>query len=220
MVLAAVHVPHRVEAPEFDSVAGTPLELDEAERHGVVETVPSERRRALRHWGVGGTPWAGSGHTPGWFHDPWGVAPCRSWEGSSWTSTIWTPSSVPTRGGRPEVRAVLIVTSMILWAWGGIWIFLSPALLLSDADNGRFAHDLRLVWLPKVALAVMGAVACLVILRYESNRPPRLEVACRAGHLGDGDSRARHPRVLECRPIGPTTILRPRATPTCRGRGR
>ena len=70
------------------------------------------------------------------------------------------------------MRAVLIVTSTLLWAWGGIWILLFPALLLSDADNGRFAHDLRLVWLPEVALAVTGAVACLVFIRYESNQPP------------------------------------------------
>ncbi len=66
---------------------------------------------------------------------------------------------------------MLIVTSTLLWVWAGIWMVLFPALLISDADNGQFNHDLSVEWLPEVGLSIVGAMACLLTLRREAKRP-------------------------------------------------
>ena len=61
--------------------------------------------------------------------------------------------------------------STLLFVWAVIWILLFPAMAISDADNGRFNHDLHVIWLPEFGLSVLGAIACLVALSFESKRP-------------------------------------------------
>ena len=113
----------------------------------------------------------GSDQGPGWFPDPWGVAQYRWWDGASWTGHIGPLATTQGPSGRLLVRATLLVTSALLWVWAGIWIIIFPAMLLSDADNGRFSHDLYVMWLPEFGLSIVSAVACLLTLKCESNRP-------------------------------------------------
>ena len=108
---------------------------------------------------------------PGWFPDPWGVAPYRWWDGLSWTSVTAPPAVAARRGGRTPVRVVLIVAAVAFFAWVAVWVLILPLLLLSDADNGRFGHDLAVVWLPEVVVALAGGAASLAMLSVEDSRP-------------------------------------------------
>lgn len=47
------------------------------------------------------------------------------------------PDASPPRGSL-KVRGVLIVAAVVLWVWAEICVLLFPALLINDADNGRF----------------------------------------------------------------------------------
>lgn len=62
------------------------------------------------------------------------------------------------------MRGVLIVAAVLLWVWAGIWVVLFPALLINDADNGRFAHDFETVCVPEFGLAFVGAVLCTALV--------------------------------------------------------
>jgi hypothetical protein len=62
------------------------------------------------------------------------------------------------------VLAALVASLTVLCAWAGVWVLLLPALMLNDADNGRFDHDLRVIWIPEFGLSTAGAVICLAML--------------------------------------------------------
>jgi hypothetical protein len=108
---------------------------------------------------------------PGWFPDPWGVAPYRWWDGESWAASVWPSEQTPRATGRNAVRVVLIVSSAFFWVWAGLLVLILPLLFVNDADNGRLNHDLTFVWLPEIAVALAGAVVCLVMLGVERKRP-------------------------------------------------
>lgn len=61
-------------------------------------------------------------------------------------------------------KAALITASVLFFAWAGIFVLLLPSLLLNDADNGRFGHDLATIWAPEIGLAFAGAMYCLITL--------------------------------------------------------
>lgn len=56
------------------------------------------------------------------------------------------------------VQAVLIVAFAVFCLWALVWLFLLPALMISDADNGRFGRDMWLLWLPEFGSAATGVV--------------------------------------------------------------
>lgn len=69
------------------------------------------------------------------------------------------------------VQVVLAVSSGLFFAWAGIWVLLLPALMINNADNGRFGHDLSRVWIPEFEPAAVGVVYCAVILAVGGAKP-------------------------------------------------
>lgn len=69
------------------------------------------------------------------------------------------------------VRGVLVAFIGLFCAWTGIWILLLPALMINDADNGRFDYDLSRIWLPELGLAATGVMYCIVVLAACGARP-------------------------------------------------
>ena len=68
-------------------------------------------------------------------------------------------------------RIALMAFIGLFFAWAGIWIFLLPALLVNDADNGRLGYDWSRIWLPELGLAAAGVVYCIVVLAGGGARP-------------------------------------------------
>jgi len=106
---------------------------------------------------------------PGWYSDPWGLAPYRWWSGSSWEAQVW-PQPGPLHHGRRGWGLALVVTAGILLSWAGMWLAMLPLLLINDADNGRFGHDFRSLWVPEFLPAVITAVVCLVMVQAVQRR--------------------------------------------------
>jgi len=69
------------------------------------------------------------------------------------------------------VQVVLAVSAGLFFAWAGIWVLLLPALMINDADNGRFRYDLSRVWIPEFELAAVGVVYCVVMLAAGGAKP-------------------------------------------------
>ena len=45
-----------------------------------------------------------------------------------------------------------------------VWALLLPAMIVSDADNGRLGRDFALLWIPEVVLATSGALTSLILV--------------------------------------------------------
>jgi hypothetical protein len=69
------------------------------------------------------------------------------------------------------IRVVLAVSLGLFLAWGGIWVLLLPALMIGDADNGRFQYDLYRMWIPELGSAAAAVVYCIIMLAAGGARP-------------------------------------------------
>jgi hypothetical protein len=69
------------------------------------------------------------------------------------------------------IRVVLAVSLGLFLAWGGIWVLLLPALMLGDADNGRFQYDLYRMWIPELGSSAAAVVYCIVVLAAGGAKP-------------------------------------------------
>lgn len=106
---------------------------------------------------------------PGWYPDPWGLAPYRWWSGSSWDAAVSPEPPSPSRD-RSGWGAAFSVSAVLLFLWVGLWFAVLPLLLLSDADNGVATHDLRTLWIPEVLPGLITAVVCLVMVQEDRRR--------------------------------------------------
>jgi uncharacterized protein DUF2510 len=84
---------------------------------------------------VTGTPTGGNYLVPpGWYPDPWGVAPYRWWDGATWTANVSPPIS-----GSPEVafanRAEFVGGMNVPSALGGRLNATVPLALLTIGEN-------------------------------------------------------------------------------------
>jgi hypothetical protein len=104
----------------------------------------------------------------GWFPDPWRVSAYRWWDGRKWTA--YTSPAAQTRA--QDARHTLLTLLVGLFsAWTAIWVLAFPLMGLGDADNGRFDHDFRSIWLPNFVLAVIGVGVSVAMMRIEKRRP-------------------------------------------------
>lgn len=133
-------------------------------------------------------PVVGPSGPAGWFADPSDATSYRWWDGKQWTAfTAPVRRSVSRRWAVVATVSVLLV---LFAGWALIWILLFPALMLNDADNGKFGHDVTTLWLPQVGLGVLGIGACVSTLVIEGRQrwpiwqvllPPGLAVVGAAG---------------------------------------
>lgn len=75
----------------------------------------------------------------------------------------------------PGQSIAMLVAAGTLLAWAGLWVvILLPLVMLEDADNGRFGHDIRTFWTPEVApTAITGIVLLAVAGIGRQKRPCR-----------------------------------------------
>ena len=69
------------------------------------------------------------------------------------------------------VRVTLAVSLGLFFAWAGVWVLLLPALMIGDADNGRFQYDLYRMWIPELGSAAAAVAYCIVVLAAGGGRP-------------------------------------------------
>ena len=62
------------------------------------------------------------------------------------------------------LRVLLAACAAFFGLWALLWVLVFPWMLLGDADNGRFSHDLCFVWIPEVGLAAGGGLISLATL--------------------------------------------------------
>jgi hypothetical protein len=77
---------------------------------------------------------------PGWYSDPWGLAPLRYWDGTQWTGHVSGPAMVAHQGPRLDDERTAGRWARIGLAWGG------PALAISTVAGAFQWHWIAEHW--------------------------------------------------------------------------